>query len=346
MRLKGLSLGPMIRLFNEIWLCHDYQGDDQSNLPREFQDRELAKVLLDPQNSRPFWESLLFDRRLRYVMTSNREEFVSLFTLFFSAVLKDKSPENLQSLLDLYFLDAKFKNLPMTAEFCQPLEIQKNLDRFAKTPNPIPASLSLDQMGFEWMLANHLIDGRCQKALIHYVKWSCWTTLFSELRLFASEIRRDLYNAHEVTESNLGFAKLKAPQILSAIEKDSNWNFVLDHRIFEIPHIDQLENSIAQFKKYFPTANHLMKIINNHALAHYDSQGVDSYREPVEMIYAERYEELLHRDLAMPFRMTYASEHLGDHAVCTYLSRIYHGYKHKQPELYRIFDSSLNSPFT
>ena len=125
---------------------------------------------------------------------------------------------------------------------------------------------------------------------------------------------------------------LQPNEIVQKIQNDPSWSFVLQQSWFEIPRLRDLSDTLREFKKYFPTADSVMKIINNHALAHYDSQVVDSYREPVEMIYAERFEELLMRDLEMPFRMTYASEHLGDYAICTYLSYIYAAHKRRAPE--------------
>jgi hypothetical protein len=93
----------------------------------------------------------------------------------------------------------------------------------------------------------------------------------------------------------------------------------------------------------------LIEIFNNQARAPRDEKGVDSYKEPVQMIYQDRYEELLFRDLTNDFRITYASDSLGENLVCTYLSKIYWAFKSSRieqgdkSEVYPLFELKLKN---
>lgn len=311
----------MIKLFRNVWLVHGTT------------DSELVRCLIERDHI-AFWNILLYKQHVELEATN--ESFVKIFVTFFSnTLLQGKNSNEILKLLELYNLEYKLK----TGKSLPILAIDDIISEFDL--GNILLDIPKSDYGFEIMLPNYLLKKEPKDGLIKYVKWSCWNLLTQELYMFVQDIKRDIFSGHQVTGKNLNLANMNFDSLYGAIEQSQNWKFVLDSKLITDFDIDYTEQSISYFKKYFPTADDLIMIFNNHAKAHRDEQGIDSFREPIEMIYQDRYEELLFRDMLNDFRITYASDNLGKKLVCTFLSKVYKTFKSdidEKESVYKLFE--------
>lgn len=318
----------MIKLFKDIWLTHNSI------------DNDFSKCLIE-NDFNVFWNLLLTQNR-RINLECTEDSFVKIFVIFFSNTLvQGKNIDNILNLINLYNLEYKLKtgnSLNFNKELISDIIKNYNLDNDLLN---IPKS----DYGFEIMLPNYLLSNEPKESLLKHVKWSCWSLLTQELYMYVQDIKRDIFSGYNVVGKDIGLSKKSYDCLYNAIESNLEWRFILDDRLITNFDLEESEESISYFKMFFPTADDLIKIINNHAIAHRDEQSVDSFREPVEMIYQDRYEELLIRDMLNDFRITYASDSLGENLVCTFLSRIYRSYKENDPnkdEVYKMFELRTN----
>jgi hypothetical protein len=308
----------MIRLFNDIWLTH--------HIPN--QELTMCADELLGEHSDAFWQTLLFKENTVKIYCSD-EQFVTIFRDFFSNILKDNSKENLIRLFELYFLNLSLNN--------EKNNLKKYIDIFQTDYNKIDClkELSIDNLGYEFLLPNFLLNGLGKTKLLEYVKFCCWSLLSQELQMYATDMKRDIFNAHYITGTDLKLSTSQLSDVPEKILNHSDWHFILgydfDHKSTNV------ENAL---RKIFPNYKEMIKIFNNHAIAHRDAAGVDSYLEPVSLIYAERYEELLYRDLGNDCRITYLSDSLGETAICTFVSKVYWAHKHSDNPntVYKMFE--------
>jgi hypothetical protein len=308
----------MIRLFNNVWLTR-CKSDYDSTISA---DNLLGK------NSDAFWQTLLFQEKSIKINCSE-EQFVTIFRDFFSNILKDNSKENLTNLFELYFLNLSLNN--------EKSNLEKYVDIFQTDYNKISCleELSIDNLGYEFLLPNFLLSGLGKTKLLEYVKFCCWSLLSQELQMYATDMKRDIFNAHYITGTDLEFSTSRLSDIPKKMLDHNDWYFILgydfDHNNVNVEHA---------LRKLFPDYKEMIKIFNNHAIAHRDAAGVDSYLEPVSLIYAEQYEELLYRDLGNDCRITYLSDSLGKNAICTFVSKVYWAYKHSDNPnaIYKMFE--------
>jgi len=316
----------MIRLFKDVWLCHDYETEETG---LGFPDRETGDKLVGDERD-AMWLTLIMYEGKRNIFCSE-ETFMKVFIAFFSNVLKlGYDPATIKYLLNLYLLDQQLKykadlQFPSWTES----NIRDGITLYHGDPQLVSAfePLTHSDFGFEFMLPTWIITGEPRDAVLRYTKWCCWTILATEFHIYNADITRDVFNAHHITGSlDLNLINTNPREVYSKVSRD--WRFVFDKSLLKIFPIEKLDEGIANIKRLFPTADDMLKIFNNHAIAHRDHQCVDSFREPVTMIYDDKYERLLVRDMGNEARITYASEHLADITVCTYLSAIYYGFKH------------------
>ena len=312
----------MIKLFNNVFLTHSTV------------DNDFVKCLIG-KDFNIFWNLLLANNQSIKLECSN-DSFVKVFVTFFSnTLIRGKDLNNISNLLNLYNLEYKLKtgkSLSINKAAISDIIIGYDL---GDTLTVIPKS----DYSFEIMLPNYLLTGETRDSLLKHVKWSCWSLLTQELYMFVQDIKRDIFSGHHVTGKDINLINYTSFE--NIIESDNDWRFVLDDRLITEFDIDTAEESISYFKTFFPTADDLIKIFNNHAKAHRDEQGIDSFREPIEMIYQDRYEEVLIRDMLNDFRITYASDSLGENLVCTFLSKVYQTYKStisNKEEVYKMFE--------
>lgn len=316
-----------MKLFSNIYLCHADKNDD------------LVTYLLG-EDKESFWQTLVINPD-KIVLNCNSDAFVKIFTDFFSTVLaRGKDPRVIEQLLLLYELDYRFKNQGTTF-----LKREYSTEEFATNSNlDVLLEIPKSKFSFELMLPNYLLNGEPKTALIDYIRWSCWLIMACEVFTYADDIKRDIFNGHQVVKQDLELYNKHPKEIYSILLENNKWQFLTDQKLFAGFEQSDIETAVDHIKSFFPTADSLLEIINNHARAHRDEQCVDSFREPIEMIYAERYEELLHRDLLNDFRITYVSEKLGDDLSCTWLSKVYWAYKTATTtgkncdDVYRLFE--------
>lgn len=308
----------MIKLFNNIWLTH-YKSDSNSSISA---DDMLGN------NRDAFWQTLLFQEKTIKIYC-NEEQFVTIFRDFFSNILKDNSKENLTNLFDLYLLNLALNN--------EKNNLEKYKHLFQTDYNNISCleELSVDNLGYEFLLPNFLLSGVGKTKLMQHVKFCCWSLLSQELQMYATDMKRDIFNAHCITGTDLELSTSQISDIPKKVLADNAWHFILGYD-FDHKNVD-VENAL---RKLFPNYKEMIKIFNNHAIAHRDAPGVDSYLEPVSLIYAEKYEELFYRDLGNDCRITYLSDSLGENAVCTIVSKVYWAYKHSDnpANVYKMFE--------
>jgi hypothetical protein len=315
----------MIKLFKNVSISHDVCDD------------EFVKCLIG-NDYKIFWVVLLSQNQTINLKCSPNS-FKILFVTFFSNVLvQGKNDDIIFNLLSLYDLDYRLKNNKNV--FIDDFDdLHHLIEQFDL--DDVLLDIPKSDYSFEIMLANFLLSGEPKESILKYVKWSCWSLLSQELYMFAEDIKRDIFSGHHVVGKNINISNLDYISIYEVIDKDADWNFILNSRLVTEFDIDTLEESVDHMKSFFPDADSLIKIFNNHAIAHRDEQGIDSFREPIEMIYSDRYEELLFRDMMNNFRITYASDGLGKHLVCTFLSRIYYAFKTDatdKTEIYKMFE--------
>lgn len=308
----------MIRLFNDVWLSHRLS----------MRGAEIDVTDLLGNNCEIFWQTLLF-RETKTTIFCSEEEFVKIFKDFFSNILKDNSKENLINLFDLYCLELSLKKEKNN------LAQYRDLFQTSYTKIYCLAELSIDNLGYEFLLPNFLLTGNGKNTLLAYVKFCCWSLLSQELEMYATDMKRDIFNAHHVAGKDINIANSQLLDIPTVILNDSTWNFILK---YDFDHKDaDVETAL---RTLFPNYKEMIDIFNNHAVAHRDAAGVDSYLEPVSLIYRGQYEELLYRDLGNNCRITYVSDSLGENTVCTFVSKVYWAYKNSvDPKtIYRMFE--------
>lgn len=328
----------MFRLFSNVWLVHESEAD------RRFIHSDwVLQSTLSSQDAGPAWQKLL-DQPAAEIICSD-ENFVRIILVFWNHTLSHFNSKSVRDeLWNLYLLDLVLKNKLEIFNSLKLVDIDAvyssvctlNFSELFKT-------LKLGQLGYEYLLPNYLINGRGKKELLNYVRWCCWSLLASELQLFLKEIRTDIFSGHHVLGHNKSLDKEPVSNLPEIIAKSSSWKLVANHNITRVFNYSDADKGIELLMQHFPTPESMLVIFNNHAQAHRDEQGVNSFADPINLIYAEKYEELLIRDLEMDFRITYASEHLADEVVGTMVSRIYRAFRNNkhQDSYYKKFEVKL-----
>lgn len=281
----------------------------------------LAKATALPQTQA--WDDFL-DLKEGRIICSEQNFGLILFAYWKHLLKSFSSTETQNELWNLYLLELFLNGKRYTYEKLKLLDTTvlfssvKNLE--IKT---FSQKIKFADLGFEFLLPQYLLDGKGKTELLRYVRWCCWSLLASELQLFLNEIKTDIFSGHIVLGHKTGLYHKKSNTLIEEIQNNAAWKLVEDENILEIFSYRKANEGVLKLKKIFPTAESMLVIFNNHARAHRDEQGVNSFAEPIQLIYADQYEELLHRDMQMDFRITYASEHLKDQIVATIISKIY-----------------------
>lgn len=277
-----------LRLFNDVWLIPSTITND------------LGQAFADPNMREQMW-FVLYHTPGEHVIQCSPTTFVSTYREFFSTVLTN-DPE---PLLHLYAQGHRLHT-------GNPLDITKQ----HPIQNVNLEYIVPERLGFEFVLGTFLLTGKLKQSVLQYVEWCCWYLLMQEVLLFVDDMKRDIFHAHLLLGTDpFGYSTAGLWDILNIRDYITT---------IDIHDASQLKRLI---QKWFLQADDLIQFFNNHARYHRDEQGVDSFREPVEMIYDGRYEDLLFRDMNNLFRITYASDGLDNFVVPIYLSKIYSGFK-------------------
>jgi len=312
----------MIRLFRDVWLLHE--DESASGNPHHYDwtsANRLAKAAT-LSLSQP-WDDFLELKEARLICSE--QDFGLILFSYWKHLLKSFSlPDTQSELWNLYLLELFLNGKRHTFEKLKQLDTSvlfssvKNLEI-----QTFFQKIKFADLGFEFLLPQYLLDGKCKSELLRYVRWCCWSLLASELQLFLNEIKTDIFSGHIVLGHKTGLYHKKSNTLIEEIQNSAAWKLVEDENLLEIFPYRKANEGVTKLKEIFPTAESMLVIFNNHARAHRDEQGVNSFAEPIELIYADQYEELLHRDMQMDFRITYASEHLKEQIVATIISKVY-----------------------
>lgn len=315
----------MIRLFKDVWLVHESETADNPAIC----NWTLESRLTSDDELQAAWRELLQMQSTQIVCSEER--FCAILLIYWNHILSNfHHPSAREELWRLYLLDLFLKGSVELYSRLDAISLESEFAKIQKIHVPtITQELRLSDLGYEFLLPNYLLEKKGTQPLLAYVRWCCWSLLASELQLFLTEIKTDIFSGHEVTGFSQSLYSTPTRLIPDFMQKNPSWKLVANAKTIEIFDYKNVEKGILALKNMFPTAKDMLVIFNNHARAHRDEQGVNSFAEPIEFIYADRYEELLLRDMEMDFRITYASEHLAKKIVAPMVSKIYRAIRNK-----------------
>lgn len=240
---------------------------------------------------------------------ANEQNFAEVLSNYLGGILKDTSSTNTNFFKENYILDLKLKSLTK-ARFSTK---NVNLDQVIKSINtvkilPQQFHFDYDQLPFLFLVSNWLLDGRGHDAVMKHVKYFCWNLLLGEFEVFIRDACIDYYSRHQL--------------ILK--EKE---HLITDPKIrHQLKFTDNIDDYINYFKSVF-AEQEAKSLVHRYFKGTRDEFYIESYDEPIELIYAGEYERLLLRDLKGPFKIVYATDELWDQHVTTLLSYVYHCYR-------------------
>jgi hypothetical protein len=237
------------------------------------------------------------------------QNFADIFSVYLGGVLQNIDKDNVNFFKQNYILDLKLKSLTKT-RFANNTADLNNIIHAIDSIDVSSTTLNLDynKLPFLFLLANWLLDKRGHDVLMNHVKFYCWNLLFGEFEIFIRDACIDYYSRHQIIPNELE-------------------NLITDTNIRrQLKFTDNIDQSISNFKSIF-SEQEAKSMVHRYFKATRDESYIESYDEPIELIYAGEYEKLLLRDLEGPFKIVYATDELWDHHVTTLLSHVYRCYR-------------------
>lgn len=242
------------------------------------------------------------------------KEFSKILSIYLNSILKNTDKENMQFFKQNYILDLELKCISK-ARFNKQITDSKILNfknQFNQSQhNCNELKIESSNLPFVFLLANWINTQQNHEKVIEYVKFFCWNLLFGEFEIFIKDACIDYYSRDLILPKNGD--KLITDNILR-----HNLKFTddVDKHIDHFKSLLDLDNAKELIHRYFKNTR--------------DDFYIQSYDEPIELIYAGEYEQLLLRDLEGPFKIVYATDELWDTHVTTLLSYVYNSFRKKE----------------
>jgi hypothetical protein len=242
-------------------------------------------------------------------------EFFNILSIYLNSLLKNSDKENIEFFKQNYILDLELKymskvrfNKQITES--KILNFKNQFDQQAQS-NSNELKIESSNLPFVFLLANWINTRQNHEKVIEYVKFFCWNLLFGEFEIFIKDACLDYYSRDLILPSNGD--KLMTDRVLR-----HNLKFT-----------DDVDKYINHFKSLLDL-NNAKELIHRYFKNTRDDFYIQSYDEPIELIYAGEYEKLLLRDLEGPFKIVYATDELWDTHVTTLLSYVYSSFRKKE----------------
>jgi hypothetical protein len=242
------------------------------------------------------------------------KEFSNILLTYLNSILKNTDKENIEFFKQNYILDLELKSVSKSRfnrqfKDSKILNFKNQIYQSKFSPNNLKIESS--NLPFVFLLANWINTRQNHEKVIEYVKFFCWNLLFGEFEVFIKDACIDYYSRDIILPKN-------GDKLLT----DS----VLRHNL---KFTDDIDYYIAYFKSLIDLDN-AKELIHRYFKNTRDNFYVESYDEPLELIYAGEYEQLLIRDLEGPFKIVYATDELWDTHVTTLLSYVYNSFRKKE----------------
>jgi hypothetical protein len=240
---------------------------------------------------------------------ANEQNFSDILSCYLSSVLADTSKDNIDFFKQNYILDLKLKSLSKGRFSKNDTDLSSVIQAIqSSSVSQCRMQIDYDQLPFLFLVANWLLDKRGHEVLMRHVKFFCWNLLIGEFEIFIKDACIDYYSRHQV------------------ITKEQE-QLITDPLIrHQLKFTDNIDEYINHFKSVFPEKE-AKALVHRYFKGTRDQFYIESYDEPIELIYSGEYEKLLLRDLAGPFKVVYATDELWDQHVTTLLSYVYHCYR-------------------
>ncbi len=318
----------MFPIFSNVTLIHDFNFSKNYNyiFSKDFNSIRNSQTIYSTHSISDYLKetSTTINDFLRELQSNkseidlvcDSESFSIILTTFLESILDNKSEENILFFKENYVLDLKFKTIA-TSRFNQDQHSSK-LEEFENTllkQHTALGKIEVDYkaLPFMFLLANWILDKSYHDEVIGYVKFFCWNLLMGEYEVFIKDICIDYYSRNKV------------------IPKEKE-HILFDSRLrHQLKYTDDIDNYINYFKEVF-NVDEAKSLIHNYFKNTRDTSYIESYDEPVEMIYSDQYETLLIRDIEGPFKIVYATDELWNFHVTTLLSYIYNSYRSNQTD--------------
>ncbi len=235
----------------------------------------------------------------------DEESFFKILKSYLYSILKNNTKENINFILEQYILDTKLKIWKNNKKIKEDKKLSNVLK--STTDENFVIDINRSELPFALLLSTWILDRTENESILKYTKFYCWALLFSDLKLFFNDCAVDYYSRERV--------------LLPELE-----NMFLDDFLKTGIDILNFEDKLKKFREYF-TIDLVKKFIHLNFINTRDENCKTSWDSPLELLYDNKYEELLLRDLAGPYKINYASDMLSANHVCAFLSYVYHCYR-------------------